>query len=102
MRRLDDAVAVALSWDGALFPCAWLWLELGGTGAPPWYGRGRLIGLEPNTTRSGMGLADARRRGSHLLRLDPGQELSTELRLQVFRPAGRISALDGDGRAVPA
>ncbi len=64
--------------------------------------RGRLIGLEPNTTRSGMGLADARRRGSHLLRLDPGQELSTELRLQVFRPAGRISALDGDGRAVPA
>lgn len=102
VRRLDNAVAVALSWNEARFPCAWLWLELGGTSAPPWHGRGRLIGLEPNTTRSGMGLADARQRGSDLLRLDPGDELSTELRLHVFRPNGPISALDDNGRAILA
>lgn len=102
VRRLDNAIAVSLSWDGARFPCAWLWLEFGGTGAPPWFGRGRLIGLEPNTTRSSTGLADARRRGSDLLRLDPGDELSTELRLHVFCPNGCISALDDNGRVILA
>jgi hypothetical protein len=99
MRRLDNAVAVALSWDANRFPCAWLWYELGGTAEAPWHGRGRVIGIEPNTTRSAMGLADAKRRGSALLRLRPGEELSTTLRLHVFRPSGPITALDGDGRA---
>ena len=45
-------------------------------------------------------MADARRRGSDLLRLDPGDELSTELRLHVFCPNGCISALDDNGRVI--
>ncbi|UVK43865.1 DUF4432 family protein [Mesorhizobium sp. AR07] len=102
VRRLDDAVAVALSWTPERFPCAWLWYELGAITAPPWHGRGRLIGLEPNTTRSAMGLADARARASRLLRLHPDEELSAELRLHVFRPSGPVTALDGDGRAIAA
>ncbi len=102
IRRLDDAIAAALSWDGERFPCAWLWCELGGTVEAPWHGRGRLIGLEPNTTRPGMGLAEARRRGGSLLRLVPGQELTTELRLHVFKPSGPVTSLDGQGRAVAA
>jgi hypothetical protein len=97
LRRLDNAIAIALSWDAERFPCAWLWYELGGTKEQPWHGRGRVIGLEPNTTRPGMGLADATRRGSPLLGLYPGQELSTELRLNVFRPAGAIGSQDGGG-----
>ena len=64
MRRMDNAIAVALSWDAAHFPCAWLWYELGGTREAPWHGRGRVIGIEPNSTRPGMGLANAKRLGS--------------------------------------
>ena len=102
MRRTDNAIAVVLSWDAACFPCAWLWYELGGTPEAPWHGRGRVIGLEPNSTRPGMGLANAKLRGSTLLRLHPGEEISTTLRLHVFRPSGAITAVDSSGRAVAA
>jgi hypothetical protein len=99
IRRLDDAVAVALSWSAERFPCAWLWYELAGTAEAPWHGRGRLIAIEPNTTWPGLGLADAKRRGSALQRLGPGEELAAEIRLRVFRPAGPVGAPDQRGGA---
>ncbi len=90
IRRLDNAVAVQLSWDKRRFPCAWLWYELGGTEEAPWLGRGRLIGLEPNTTMPAYGLATAPGTGANLLRLHPGEEIATELRLHVFKPEGPV------------
>jgi hypothetical protein len=98
IRRLDNSIAAALSWDGSRFPCAWLWYELGGTLEAPWYGRGRVIGIEPNTTMPGTGLASARLRNSHLQRLEPGEALGAELRLHVFRPTGPVTAIDPSGR----
>ena len=86
IRRLDDAIAVRLAWDGARFPCAWLWHELEATPAEPWSGRTRLIAIEPNTTPCGLGLAEAKRRGAPLLRLEPGQRLSGWINLHVFKP----------------
>lgn len=100
LRRLDDRIAAALSWDRGLFPCAWLWLELGGTREAPWYGRARLIGVEPSTSWPGTGLADVARRGGPLLRLAPGDVISTTIRLHVFRPRGPIRGVDGGGRAL--
>jgi hypothetical protein len=100
IRRLDDSIGVALSWTPERFPCAWLWYELGGTTAAPWYGRCRLVGIEPSTTPTGSGLREARRRGSALMRLEPGQEYTAEIRLHVFRPSGRISDVDPRGRAL--
>ncbi|WP_421695758.1 hypothetical protein [Aestuariivirga sp.] len=93
IRRSDNAIAVMLSWDGALFPCAWLWYELKGTVDAPWSGRTMLIGIEPNTTPCSLGLGEAVRRNAPLLRLIPGMELTTTINLHVFRPSGPI--LDG-------
>jgi galactose mutarotase-like enzyme len=89
IRRLDGAIAVDLTWDGAVFPYAWLWIELEGTQEAPWAGKTRLIGIEPNTTRPGNGLADTRRRGAPLLTLHPNQTISAWIRLRAFKPDGR-------------
>ena len=100
IRRLDGFVAAVLSWDGAVFPYAWLWYELGGTAEPPWCGKTRLIGLEPNTTWPGTGLADAERRGGRLMTLRPGARITATVRLHVFQPEGAILGVDGQGRAI--
>jgi hypothetical protein len=101
LRRLDDAVAIALSWEKDVFPCAWLWFDFGAVNDPPWNGKTRLIALEPNTTRFGWGLAEAKRQGAHLLTLQPKVPVTTIVRLHVFKPGGTISAVDRNGRAVP-
>lgn len=100
MRRVDDKIGIALSWDADVFGCAWLWYELGGTPDAPWHGRGNVIGLEPNTTMPALGLFEAERRGGRLLRLEPGADLSTELRLHVFKPSGPVNGIGSDGRAL--
>jgi hypothetical protein len=102
IRRLDNSVGAALSWDSTLFPCAWLWLELGATEASPWGGKTRLIGLEPNTTWPANGLAEADRRGAALLTLQPGAEIRAWLRLNVFKPRGAVRGVDAEGRALAA
>ena len=69
------------------------------TAEAPWHGRGQLIGVEPNTTHPANGLRDAQLRGSPLLQLQPGDELTSEMRLHVFKPSKRIMEVDGSGRA---
>ena len=91
IRRLDDAIAIVLSWDAKVFPSAWMWFEIGGTLDAPWDGRTRLIGLEPNTTPLAYGLAEARRQGARLMTLEPNVPVEAEIRLKVFKPSGRIS-----------
>ncbi len=90
IRRLDDAIAALLTWDGAQFPCAWLWYELDATPSAPWNGRTRLVGIEPNTTPCALGLGEAMARGAPLLRLDPGCVASATISLHVFKPSGPI------------
>lgn len=91
IRRLDNAIAIRLTWDGKHFPCAWLWHELEGTSAAPWAGRTRLIAIEPCTTPCALGLAEAGRRGLPLLRLAPGNSYTAHIALRVFEPTERMS-----------
>ena len=98
IRRLDDAIAVALSWDTSVLPSAWIWFEIGGTSDAPWCGRTRLIGLEPNSTGLAYGLAEARGRGTRLITLQPGIAVEVTIQLHVFQPHGRVPSVGPDGR----
>jgi hypothetical protein len=100
IRRLDTGLAAVLSWDASTFPCAWLWIELGGTEDAPWRGEARLIGIEPNTTWPGNGLADTARRGAALMTLNPGDVRTAMVRLQVLRASGPIAGIDAAGRVI--
>ena len=90
IRRMDDAIAALLTWDGTLFPCAWLWHELSGTQDVPWNGVTRLIGIEPCTTPCALGLGTAKSRNMPLLRLLPDATISARIALHVFKPSGPI------------
>jgi hypothetical protein len=100
IRRLDNAVGIALSWDGRVFPYAWLWFELNGLTDAPWNGETRLIAVGPNTTWPANGLADAEAQGGRLLSLMPGKAVTAEIRLQVFKPNGAVRGVNPDGRVI--
>jgi hypothetical protein len=82
VRDASSGTGVALSWDVAVWPHAWLWLQLGGEGFP-WYGRGAFLGVEPHRSWPGDGLAAARERG-RALRLAGGGQVASWLTLSLF------------------
>jgi hypothetical protein len=43
----NDGSAVRVSWDLAVLPYLWVWQEFRSTETFPWFGRGRVMGLEP-------------------------------------------------------
>ena len=55
--------SVSVSWSGAHLDSLWYWLENGWNPEPPWDGRTRCLGLEPASSASGDGLAEASRNG---------------------------------------
>lgn len=64
--NLDNGLGVVLSWDSGALPHAWLWVESGATTQWPWFGQGRVIGIEPCTHPLGARPEDA-------CHIDPGE-----------------------------
>lgn len=62
---------IAMAWDIETWPALWIW-TLSGTAEFPWFGRARIVGMEPNRSWPSDGLDGARTRGQQL-RLEPGQ-----------------------------
>ncbi|TDE09864.1 DUF4432 family protein [Jiangella asiatica] len=60
--REPTGLGIALAWDLAAFPHLWCWTEIGGTDFP-WFGRSRIIALEPATSWPNDGLRSAVERG---------------------------------------
>lgn len=55
----DGRSGVRVEWDAATLPYLWLWTETGATRDHPWWGEGRLLGLEPFSSYPTSGLAEA-------------------------------------------
>lgn len=96
VRWESRGLGLAMRWDVAAFPFAWMWVEIGGQGFP-WFGAARIIAIEPMCTSVGDGLAAAVSRGEALT-LGGGETRSTELSVSIFATVGRpVRGFDGHG-----
>ncbi|MFB2596171.1 hypothetical protein ACEXQE_00110 [Herbiconiux sp. P17] len=93
----DAGPGVALGWDGDTFPALWIWLQNADPGFP-WFGRGRMIGLEPQRSWPFDGVTGAVERGQALV-LAPGQSRSSWVTLAaVTHPDRPVTGVQRDGR----
>lgn len=82
LRQPASAPSVALSWELRTFPHLWMWQQLGANGFP-WFGRARVVTLEPASAWPSDGLAAAVERGrAHVLA--PGEERSSWITCSLF------------------
>jgi galactose mutarotase-like enzyme len=82
IRGVEPGLGTAISWDGATYPYVWNWWEIGGTDYP-WFGRARIVAIEPAMTNVATGLADARRLG-HVVELGAGEEHRSWVTVSLF------------------
>ena len=85
-------VGVALHWDPSRFPHAWLWQELQATAGFPWFGRARVLGIEPANVLPDHGLT---RPPAPVLAA--GERWATMIELSVFRPRGVVTHVGPGG-----
>lgn len=98
--RRPDGLAVALAWDTEVFPHMWLWHETGGLDFP-WYGRSRILALEPQMAWPNDGLDGAAARDQARL-LRGGESLSTWLTLAVVDANAPIVGVSRAGKPTHA
>ena len=75
-------LSVRLDWDGALLPYAWFWQELNGMPGWPWFGRARVLAIEPSSTQtSGPDRAS-------VIALGPHETITTSITVSLVATAG--------------
>jgi hypothetical protein len=97
VRHLDTCQGIALAWDATTFPHVWLWEEVETSGFP-WYGRSRIVAIEPQSTWPASGLAAAIASGT-AHHVGEGQEVSGWLTIALFDATDApVEAVTRDGR----
>ncbi len=88
-----------LAWPGEIFPYLWFWQELRGTFGYPWYGRCRVMALEPFTSIPGTGLVNAIAAGTAPL-IKAGAKIEANLAAIFYElNEGELISLDSAGKA---
>jgi len=59
MTSRQHGFGFGLAWPRDVFPYLWFWQELRGSPGYPWYGRCRVMAVEPFSSIPGTGLVDA-------------------------------------------
>jgi galactose mutarotase-like enzyme len=95
--RPPTGPGIALAWDLETFPSMWMWLQNADPGFP-WYGRARMLGLEPQRSWPFDGLNGARQRGQELT-LEPGESTSSWITLSVLAHTHHpVTSVERNGR----
>lgn len=97
VREPGTGRGVGLAWDVQAFPHLWLWEQMNGRRFP-FYGRARLVGIEPASCWPGDGLARAIERGQARTIAPHGSETGW-VTLSLFEPTtDAVTSVDRTGR----
>jgi galactose mutarotase-like enzyme len=97
VRDPETGRGVGLAWDVEAFPHLWLWEQLGGWRFP-FYGRARLVGIEPVSCWPGDGLARSIERGQ-VRTIGPHGSVTAWVALSVFdATSAAVTGVDCAGR----
>lgn len=97
LRDAESGRGVGLAWDVEAFPHLWLWEQIGGWRFP-FYGRARLVALEPVSCWPSDGLARAIERGQART-LGPHSSASAWVTLSLFAATTvPVGGIQRDGR----
>jgi hypothetical protein len=95
-RDPERGLGLALAWDAQAFPALWLWLEIGGQGFP-WFGRARVLGVEPQRSSDIHGLVSAIDHGL-ALRVEPDAQVTSWITATVLTDAAsEVVGVERDG-----
>jgi hypothetical protein len=95
----EIGVGFGVSYPVSHYKYLWYWQSLGGGTGYPWYGRTYNIGLEPFTSYTNEGLANAIENGSSLI-VQAGQAVTSSLSAVAFESHKGVSSISPAGRVV--
>ena len=78
-------LGVGLTCSPEIFKCFWLWQEMGASAGFPFYSRTYTMAIEPWTSYPGHGLTSVMNSTQTHLTLSPGQVISAQLNISLFR-----------------
>ena len=96
-------------WSAQDFPYAWLWQEFNASLGFPWFGKGYVMAVEPNTSYPAVGIASVAERTGTQRTIDAGQTVDAELCVVLYRSnfgvrsisrGGAVDVFDGSGHGV--
>ncbi len=90
-------LGVAFRWPTDVFPCAWYWLEAGGSKGFPWFGRHYSLAIEPATSAPGQGIANLKAKGGSPMTLAPDEEREVEIEVTLFHDDRRVVGVKPGG-----
>ena len=92
----EKGVGLGVSYPSDIFPYLWYWQSFGGGFGYPWYGRTYNLGLEPFTSYTNQGLAQAIENGT-ALKMNAGQKIEAFNTAVVYTGSSPVTHISPGG-----
>ena len=92
-------VGFGVRWPKDVYKFLWYWQCFGGGYGYPFWGRTYNIGLEPFSSWTNQGIADATSNGTVMV-LEPGEKVSSNVKAIAYEGSERVSRITEDGEVL--
>lgn len=95
----ERGVGFGVRWPTDVYKFLWYWQAFGGGFGYPFWGRTYNVGLEPFSSWTNQGIADAKANGT-VMTLQPGESVSTALKVVAYTGSDRVQRITEDGEVI--